>query len=75
MNTCAFQYLVNKNHSFKELKEKKLYIDKTDLIESLASYNIRPLLFLRPPKFGKTLLIDTLKVLFSEGIEFFMILR
>lgn len=75
MNTCAFQYLVNKNHSFKELKEKKLYIDKTDLIESLASYNIRPLLFLRPPKFGKTLLIDTLKVLFSEGIEFFYDLK
>ncbi|MCR4675334.1 MAG: ATP-binding protein [Lachnospiraceae bacterium] len=51
-------------------KQKKIYVDKTDLIYELARLN-DPLFLSRPRRFGKSLLLSTFESLFSRGIEFF----
>ena len=47
-----------------------IYVDKTDLIFNIASQR-SPIFFSQPRRFGKTLLINTLASLFSEGIKYF----
>ncbi|MBQ7608587.1 MAG: AAA family ATPase [Desulfovibrionaceae bacterium] len=51
-------------------KQNMIYVDKTKMIAELAN-QFTPLLFLRPKRFGKSLLVSTLKSLFSNGLEYF----
>ena len=50
--------------------EDSVYVDKTDLIYSIAM-NSTPMFISRPRRFGKSLLINTLQSLFSKGLEDF----
>lgn len=57
--------------SFKEIRQgRNIYVDKTELIHSLALTHKRYFLS-RPRRFGKTLLINTLEALFRDGLEDF----
>ena len=47
-----------------------IYVDKTAIIAKIASQRT-PIFFSRPRRFGKTLLITTMKSLFSKGLEDF----
>ncbi len=48
----------------------ELYVDKTELIFRLARLD-RKALFVRPRRFGKSLLVSTLKTLFKHGLRDF----
>lgn len=48
----------------------QIYVDKTELIFKLASQR-RRILFTRPRRFGKSLLVSTLKSLFGNGLRDF----
>ena len=57
--------------SFSNIRDKdKIYVDKTNLIYSMAIHDT-PMFISRPRKFGKTFLLDTIHTLFSNGIECF----
>ncbi len=57
--------------SFEAIRRNdQIYVDKTRLIYELAKSSRRYFLS-RPRRFGKSLLISTLKSLFSHGTEFF----
>lgn len=57
--------------AFESLRDAKLiYVDKTDLIASLASFR-EPVFLSRPRRFGKSLLVSTLKSLFEHGLRYF----
>ena len=59
------------SHDFSNIRNKdKIYVDKTDLIYRIAIHDI-PVFISRPRRFGKTLLLNTLYNLFSNGIEYF----
>ena len=47
-----------------------IYVDKTALIGRLAKEKV-PIFLSRPRRFGKSLLINTLSSLFSNGLEYF----
>lgn len=47
-----------------------IYVDKTRQIASLAMMR-RQYVFVRPRRFGKSLLISTFEALFSEGLKHF----
>ena len=51
-------------------KNGKIYVDKTKLISKIAEQDT-PIFFSRPRRFGKSLLINTLKSLFEKGLEDF----
>lgn len=51
-------------------REKRIYVDKTDLIYRLARFGI-PFFMARPAGFGKTLLLSSFASLFSHGLEYF----
>ena len=51
-------------------KKNMIYVDKTSLIAKIANLNA-PIFLSRPRRFGKSLLINTLKTLFSTGIAAF----
>ena len=38
-------------------KEQRIYVDKTDLIYKLTQNSCQPILFTRPRRFGKSLLV------------------
>ena len=48
-----------------------VYVDKTDLIGVLATQYSDQVLLTRPRRFGKTLLTNTLRTLFQEGVKQF----
>ena len=52
------------------ISNKCRYIDKTESIYKLIS-NYRRILFLRPRRFGKSLLVDTLAEIFRGNKELF----
>ena len=52
-----------------------VYVDKTDLIGVLASQYSDQVLLTRPRRFGKTLLTNTLRTLFQEGVKQFQGLK
>ena len=57
--------------SFKKIRDKNyIYVDKTDIIAKFVSTK-GPHFLSRPRRFGKSTLIDTLDVLFSQGLEAF----
>lgn len=59
------------NAEFVDIREKnKVYVDKTDLIYKIARYDT-PVFLSRPRRFGKSLLINTLSSLFTNGTEYF----
>ncbi len=61
--------------SFSSIRSRKLlYIDKTDIIYSLLKHNWR-IFLARPHGFGKSLLVSTLKELFSGHTEHFKNLK
>jgi DNA-binding CsgD family transcriptional regulator len=52
---------------FKEIKQKNLYyVDKTDFIRELQVSGGKTTLFLRPRRFGKTLLLSALKYFYED---------
>ena len=56
---------------FSNIREKnKIYVDKTKLIYKIARQD-SPVFIVRPRRFGKSLLINTLACLFSNGLEYF----
>ena len=48
-----------------------VYVDKTDLIYKLVTENSDKIIFTRPRRFGKSLLVSTLETLFKYGIRDF----
>ncbi len=55
--------------SFRELRELgQVYVDKTDLVASIANDKRRLLTLMRPTGFGKSILISTLEELYSTGV-------
>ncbi len=58
LSSSDFAYLID---------NKMLYVDKTDLAGDLARWTHGSFLLIRPPHFGKTLLVSTLKELFLNG--------
>ncbi|MBQ9536661.1 MAG: AAA family ATPase [Desulfovibrionaceae bacterium] len=49
---------------------QKIYVDKTALIYQIAIQDV-PIFFSRPRRFGKSLLINTLASLFTDGVKYF----
>ena len=59
------------NPEFSDIREEKMiYVDKTDIIYKIAIQR-SPIFFSRPRRFGKSLLINTLWSLFSNGLRCF----
>ncbi len=57
--------------SFKEFSANSMiYVDKTDLVASIASFR-GPIFLSRPRRFGKSTLVSTFHELFSNGLERF----
>ncbi len=57
--------------SFEDLRSLgKIYVDKTELIGSLAS-DVSKIFLARPRRFGKTLLVSTFESLFLNGLHYF----
>ncbi len=54
----------------KVISQKRLYVDKTDLVADLAGEEAS-FFFARPRGFGKSLLLSTLKELFEHGTQSF----
>ena len=52
-------------------KNGRIYIDKTDMIGSLAKLDAAPVFLSRPRRFGKSLLLSTFESLFSRGLKDF----
>ena len=48
--------------------ENYIYVDKTEAIYNLLSNN-KKILISRPRRFGKSLLLDTIAVIFEKGVE------
>ncbi len=55
----------------KLITEGRIYVDKTDLIYSLAINNSQPIFLSRPRRFGKSLLVSTFECLFKQKQELF----
>jgi len=59
------------NHSFRDLRQNgNLYVDKTQCIYEMIS-EVKYNFLLRPPRFGKSLLLSTLAELFQGNRELF----
>lgn len=69
----AKKYLPIGKQSFKMLREDEyVYIDKTKYIQAMIETDPHPRLFLaRPRRFGKSLLVDTIRYLYEGKKEFF----
>lgn len=65
------RYLPVDVSSFKEIVKNYIYVDKTEYIYNLFSSGGRYYFLSRPRRFGKTLLISTLKELFEGNREAF----
>ncbi|MEE1340717.1 MAG: AAA family ATPase [Succinivibrionaceae bacterium] len=71
MKSIDTKYLPVTVADFEELREyNKIYVDKTDLIYEFARDSY-PCFLSRPRRFGKSLLLSTLKSLFEHGLEYF----
>ena len=58
--------------TFSEMRKNgRIYIDKTDMIGSLAKLDAAPVFLSRPRRFGKSLLLSTFESLFSRGLKDF----
>lgn len=55
--------------SFKEIRQRYIYVDKTDLIAQFAQD--KAVFLARPRRFGKSLLVSTLQSLFEYGLQDF----
>jgi hypothetical protein len=53
------------------IKEGKIYVDKTELIEKIVKLKMKYYFLSRPRRFGKSLFISTLKNLFEGKKELF----
>ncbi|MDR3291857.1 MAG: ATP-binding protein [Methanobrevibacter sp.] len=62
LGLADFEYIITKN---------KIYVDKTDLIEKIMIIERKYYFLSRPRRFGKSLLISTLKNLFEGKKELF----
>ncbi|MBQ7584666.1 MAG: AAA family ATPase [Desulfovibrionaceae bacterium] len=72
-NFAAFYFkrLPTGNPLFSDLREENMiYVDKTAPIAQIASLRA-PLFFSRPRRFGKSLLLNTLSSLFTNGLKYF----
>lgn len=57
---------------FKALRSRgQIYVDKTSMLLRLAEGRSAKVLFTRPRRFGKTLLLSTFESLFAEGLRHF----
>ena len=57
--------------SFNRIRDKNyIYVDKTDIIAKFVG-DLGPFFLSRPRRFGKSTLVDTFEVLFSQGLEAF----
>ena len=57
---------------FKALRSRgQIYVDKTTMLLRLAEGRSAKVLFTRPRRFGKTLLLSTFESLFAEGLRHF----
>ena len=59
----------------KLITEGRIYVDKTDLIYSLAINNSQPIFLSRPRRFGKSLLVSTFEYLFKQRLDLFKDLK
>ena len=58
--------------SFETLRKRYTYVDKTDMLWRLVSDNEDRMFFIsRPRRFGKSLMLDTLKCIFEGKRELF----
>ncbi len=58
--------------TFSEIRERGyLYVDKTDLVYQIANGNAKYVFLSRPRRFGKSLLVSTLKAYFEGRKELF----
>ena len=55
----------------KLITEGRIYVDKSDLIYSLAINNSQPIFLSRPRRFGKSLLVSTFEYLFKQRLDLF----
>ena len=51
------------------IKENRIYVDKTNYIEKMEQLPDKTLMFLRPRKFGKTLITSTLECYYDKNKE------
>lgn len=71
VDLCDIYSLPYGNSDFLAIRQSnQIYVDKTSLIAKIAKEN-SPLFFSRPRRFGKSLLINTLHVLFDKGLKYF----
>ncbi len=52
-------------------EQNAIYVDKTEMVSSLAKNCFRPVFLSRPRRFGKSLLVSVFESLFSKGLEDF----
>ena len=58
--------------SFNKIREEGyLYVDKTDMVWKLANQGLKYNFFIRPRRFGKSVLVDTLQAYFEGRKELF----
>ena len=55
----------------KLITEGRIYVDKSDLIYSLAINNSQPIFLSRPRRFGKSLLVSAFEYLFKQRLDLF----
>ena len=71
MNNVNLTSLPLDSSDFETLRKlNQIYVDKTDLIFEFAQ-NDAPIFLSRPRRFGKSLLVSTIKSLFEHGLEYF----
>ena len=71
MTDSHFQHLPIGNVSFSDIRRRNLlYVDKTAMIAELAGFH-QSFFLVRPPGFGRTLLLSAFESLFSQGASAF----
>ena len=65
MTRCKIPYGISDYKLMKD--ENYLYVDKTRFIEELEAINTRYPVFLRPRRFGKSLLVSTLQYYYDKN--------
>ena len=58
------------NESFKDfIRDSCYYVDKTQYLKTIFNYRGSRLLMLRPRRFGKTLMVSTIRYFFEMSYE------
>ena len=71
LETIDLNRLPYSNPEFSDIRDENMvYVDKTGLIAKIADQR-GPIFFSRPRRFGKSLLINTLASLFTDGLKYF----